>query len=170
MKHSLRTRGRALVVAVALAAGTAGCSVTSPFQTSEIQSLADGVSVEGFKDVHVDNVALVSGAKGGDAVITGAVANQTAKDLTITFKAGSGEAKTKLPAHSLVVLGDDADLTVSGLKEGAGQMAPIEVTIDDKTIPVSVPVLLPTGYYADYAPEGWTPEPEPEPSKSSEGH
>ena len=166
MKHSLRTRGRAIAVAVAVAVGTVGCSVTSPFQTSETQSIADGVSVQGFPDVDVENVALVAGAKGGDAVVTGSVANESEKDVTLTVKAGSSNAKVSIPALTLVTLGDE-DMTVSGLKEGAGQMAPIEVTVDGKTVPVSVPVLLPTGYYADYAPEGWTPEPEPEPSETS---
>lgn len=161
VKHNLRTRGRALALAVVLAASTAGCSVFSPFQTAETQSIGDGVAVEGLPDVQVENLALVTGDEGGDAVVTGTVENSGSDPVTFTIAVGDSEASTTVDPNSLVTLGDDADLTLSGLEEGAGTMVDVEVTAVDQTVPLLVPAVAPTGYYRPYAPEGWTPEPSP---------
>ena len=64
VKHTLRTRGRALALTVVLTVGTAGCSVFSPFQTAETQSIGDGVAIHGLPDVQVENLALVTGLWG----------------------------------------------------------------------------------------------------------
>ena len=170
VKQNLRTRGRALAVAVVLAAGTAGCSVNSPFQTAETQSIADGVAVTGIDGVDVDNIALVGGEEGGDATVTGAVENTTAEEITFTITAGSSKASTAIGPHTLVTL-EDEDLTLEGIKDGAGDMTSVEVSAGGMTIPVDVPVVAPRGYYEEYAPEGYTPPPTPsETEGESEGH
>lgn len=171
VKQNLRTRGRALAVAVVLAAGTAGCSVNSPFQTAETQSIADGVAVEGLDGVTVDNVALVGGAKGGAATVTGAVENTTGSKVTFTITAGSSKASTSVAPHSLVTLGDE-NLTLKKVKDGAGDMTSVEVEVDEQSVPVDVPVVAPTGYYEEYAPKGYTPPPSPSSAEGgeSEGH
>lgn len=160
--HNLRTRGRALALTVVLAASTAGCSVFSPFQTAETQAIADGVPVKGLPDdVQIENLALVSGQDGGNAVITGAVENSGTKPVTLTIAGGSGEASTTIAPHTLVTLGDEKNLSLKGLEEGAGAMVDVKVTTGDKTVPLQIPVVAPTGYYEKYAPEGWTPQPSP---------
>ena len=72
MKQTLLTRGRALTVAIVLAAGTAGCSANSPYQTAETQSIADGVAVD-LDGAQVRNLVLISNEKGGNATVTGTV-------------------------------------------------------------------------------------------------
>ncbi len=167
--QNLRTRGRALAVAVVLAAGTAGCSANSPFQTAETQSIADGVAVEGLDDVQVDNLALVGGEAGGDTTVTGAVENTSGDELTFTITAGSSTASAKVAAHTLVKL-EDENLTLEGVEDGAGDMTSVEVSTGGSTVPVDIPIVAPTGYYEDYAPEGYTPPPSPPAAEEDEGH
>ena len=171
MKQTLLTRGRALTVAIVLAAGTAGCSAASPYQTSETQSIADGVAVD-LDGVKVSNLALVSGEKGGDATVTGAVENTGSKELTFTVSAAGSKVSTKVPARTVVSLSEDKKLTLKSIKDTPGDMTSIEVSSGSDSSPVDVPLLLPNGYYKDYAPDGWTPSPSPSASESgeSEGH
>lgn len=173
VKHSLVTRGRATAVAIVLAAGTAGCSVNSPFQTAETQSIADGVTVEGVEGGDVDNLALVSGEEGGTATVTGAVENTGSQEITFTITAGQSKASTKVPPHEVVSLSEDKKLTLEDIKETPGDMTSVEVSLGGDTVPLDVPIVLPTGYYEDYAPDGWTPSPSEksgEKSSESEGH
>ncbi|NYF97937.1 hypothetical protein [Janibacter cremeus] len=154
MKHNLRTRGRALALTVVLAASTAGCSVYSPLQTTKTQSITDGVVVKGLPDhVQFENLALISSEDGGTAVVTGSVENAGTNPITVTIAGGSGKASTKVAPGTLLTLGDE-DLMLKGLKEGAGAMTDVEVTVGDKTVPLQAPVLPPTGYYKEYAPKG----------------
>ncbi|APH00379.1 hypothetical protein NYE39_12655 [Janibacter sp. FSL W8-0316] len=171
MKRHLLTRTPAVALAALLAAGTAGCSVNSPFQTSKTQSISDGVAVE-LDDVHVNNLALVSGEAGGDATVTGVVENTSSEDLTFTLSAGDAKVEAEVPAHRLVNLSDDDKLTLESLEAGPGDMTEVEISTGGSTTPVSVPVLDPAGYYEDYAPEGWTPTPTEthEESEESGGH
>ena len=171
VKHNLRTRGRALALTVVLTVGTAGCSVFSPFQTAETQSIGDGVAVPGLPDFQVENLALVTGVEGGDAVVTGTVENTGPDKVEFTISAGGSKASTTVDPNTVVTLGD-ADLTLSGLEEGAGDMVDVEVSAVDKTVPVLVPAVDPSGYYRPYAPKGWTPEPSPSSTagEESEGH
>ena len=166
VKQNLRTRGRAIAMAVARAAGTAGCTVNSPMQTVETQAIADGVPVEGLDAATVDNIALVGGKAGGAATVTGAVENSTAEEITFTITAGGSEASTTVPPNALVTL-EDEDLTLEEVEDGAGEMTSVEVDIDGQGVPVDVPIVAPTGYYEDYAPEGYTPLPSP--SKTGDG-
>lgn len=174
MKRNLLTRTPVVALAALLAAGTAGCSVNSPFQTAKTQSITDGVSVD-VEGAHVRNLALVSGEAGGDAVVTGAVENETGEDMTFTVTAGSSKVQAKVPAHQAVTLGgkDKAELTLKSVKAGPGEMTDVEISTGGSATPVSVPVLDPDGYYETDAPEGWTPTPSETPSESeseSEGH
>lgn len=168
VKQNLRTRGRALAVAVVLAAGTAGCSANSPFQTAETQSIADGVAVKGLDGATVDNLALVGGEAGGDTTVTGAVENTTGEELTFTITAGSSEATTTVGPHALVTL-EEENLTLEGVEDAAGDMTSVEVSTGGSSVPVDIPIVAPTGYYEDYAPEGYTPPPSPTKAEE-EGH
>ena len=115
------------ILAALLAAGTAGCSVNSPFQTSKTQSISDGVAVE-LDDVHVNNLALVSGEAGGDATVTGVVENTSSEDLTFTLSAGDAKVEAEVPANRLVNLSDDDKLTLEGLEAGPGDMTEVEIS------------------------------------------
>lgn len=169
VKQNLRTRGRAIALAVVLAAGTAGCSVNSPFQTSEPQSIADGVAVDGLDDATVDNLALVGGEAGGDTTVTGAVENTTGEEMTFTITAGRSKASTTVAANSLVKL-EDENLTLKAVEDGAGDMTSVEVSAGGSSVPLDIPIVAPTGYYEDYAPKGYTPPPSPPKPEEDEGH
>lgn len=167
VKQNLRSRGRALAVAVVVAAGTAGCSVNSPFQTAQTQSIADGVAVEGLDGATVDNIALVGGGDGVDATVTGAVENTSSEELTFTITAGNSEASTTVPPNTLVTLGDE-DLTLSGIEDAPGDMTDVEVSVNGTSVPVGVPIVAPQHHYEEYAPEGYTPPPSPSESEDGE--
>ncbi len=171
VKRNLVTRSRAVLVALALAAGTAGCSVNSPFQTAETMSLGDGVPVD-LESAQVRNLALVSGGQGGEATVTGTVENTSGKPLTFSLSVGDASVRTRIPAHQTVSLSEDKHLTLDKVDAGPGDMTDAEVSDGSETTPVSVPVLDPAGYYEDYAPEGWTPTPGPTKADDgeSEGH
>lgn len=171
MKRNLLTRTPVIALAAALAAGTAGCTVTSPFQTAETASLGDGVPVD-LDSAQVRNFALISGEKGGDATVIGAVENVSGKELTLTVALpGGGKAETKIPAHATVGLSDDGLMTLTKVPVPPGDMVTVEVSDGTESTPVLTPVLDPTGYYEDYAPKGWTPTPTPSASESTEeGH
>ncbi|MGO4132068.1 hypothetical protein [Janibacter hoylei] len=173
MKRNLVSRTPVIALAVALAAGTAGCSVNSPFQTAETMALADGVPVD-LDGAQVRNLALVSGEKGGDATVIGAVENTSGEELTFTVAVNGGsKASTKVPAHATVNLSSEDKVTLSKVAAAPGDMIDVEVSDGGAATPVSIPVLDPTGYYEDYAPEGWTPTPTPSATEEhgeSEGH
>lgn len=166
MKRTLVTRSRAVALALVLAAGTAGCSANSPFQTAQTQSLADGVAVD-LESAHVRNLALVSGEKGGDATVTGAVENLTNKELTITVSVQGSKVSAKVPARGVVNLSEDTKLTLKQVDAAPGDMTDVEISDGKDSTPLGVPVLDPTGYYEDYAPDGWTPTPTPSESGQS---
>ncbi|WP_435202138.1 hypothetical protein [Janibacter sp. GS2] len=167
MKQTLRTRGQALAVAVVLAAGAAGCSVNSPFQTAKTQSIADGVAVNGLDGAEVNNIALVGGEAGGEATVTGAVENTTNQKITFTISAGGSKASTTVPPNTLITLGEK-NLTLKKVKDGAGDMTGVEVGIGDQSVPVDVPVVAPTGYYEEFAPKGYTAPPTPSAPEAEE--
>ena len=157
MKRSLVTRTPVLALVAALAVGTAGCTVNSPIQTAETKVLADGVPAD-IGPAQVRNLALVSGEKGGDATVVGAVENTSDKELTLTVAvSGGGKASAKVPAHATVSLSEDDKVTLKKVDAAPGDMVDVELSDGSDTTPVSVPVLDPTGYYEDFAPEGWTP-------------
>lgn len=172
VKRTLVTRTPVLALIAALAAGTAGCTVNSPMQTAETKVLADGVPAN-LDHAQVRNLALVSGEKGGDATVTGAVENTSGKELTFTVTVtGGAKASAKIPAHATVSLSEDKKVTLKKIDVAPGDMLDVELSDGSETTPVSVPVLDPTGYYEDFAPEGWTPTPTPSESEGgeSEGH
>lgn len=168
VKRTLLTRTPVIALAMALAAGTAGCTVNSPFQTAETMSLADGVPVD-VESAQVRNLALISGEAGSDATVIGAVENVSGEELTLTVAIpGGSKAEAKVPAHATVHLSDDDKVTLTKVEAAPGDMIDVEVSDGTDSTPVSIPVLDPTGYYEDYAPEGWTPTPTPSESHDSE--
>ncbi|UUZ45138.1 hypothetical protein LP422_02240 [Janibacter limosus] len=171
MKRNLLTRTPVIALAAAPAAGTAGCTVTSPFQTAETASLGDGVPVD-LDSAQVRNFAPVSGEKGGDATVIGAVENVSGKELTLTVAIpGGSKAETKVPANATVSLSEDTKVTLTKVDVPPGDMITLEVSDGTESTPVLTPVLDPTGYYEDFAPKGWTPTPTPSASEGEgEGH
>ena len=171
VKRNLLTRTPVIALALALAAGTAGCSVNSPFQTSETMSLADGVPAD-LDNAQVRNLALVSGEEGGDATVTGTVENTTGEELTFTVAVpGGSKVEAQVPANAVVVLSEEETLTLTEVDAAPGDMIELDVSDGGATTPVNTPVLDPAGYYEDYAPEGWTPTPTPSAEhEEEEGH
>ncbi len=157
MKRNLLHRGRTVVLAIAVAAGTAGCTVNSPFQTADTQQITDGVPLD-LQKAELRNLVLISDLDGGEATITGTVDNLTDKEITLEVTAGSDTVKQKVPPHELFRFSEDKPVTVKGLEAGAGDMTSIKVsTGGSDSSPVDVPVLPAEGYYKKYAPSDYTP-------------
>lgn len=162
MKRNLISRGGGVALALALLTGTVGCSVNSPVQTAETMAPADGVNVD-MGDLRLRNLALVGGGTDGAATVTGAVDNASGQDVTLTFQTEEGtKAEAELPAGEVTNLssGEGEAVTLDKLEAKPGDM--VEIVLDsgnDDMQTVTVPVLDPTGYYEDSAPEGWTPTP-----------
>lgn len=159
---SLRARKVTAVLAAAVSVGAASaCSATSPAETMHTMDPSDGVPVD-LGPVQVRNLALVSAGAGKAATVTGVVENSSSEDATVTMAAAGGkEVEASVPARSLVVLSEDGDpITFDALEQGPGEVLPMSVAVDGSdSTPANVPVLAPTGYYEEYAPEGWTPTP-----------
>ncbi len=167
MKRTLLTRGRAIVLAIAVAAGTAGCTVNSPFQTAETMQISDGVPLD-LEQVELRNLVLVSDTKGGEATVVGTVDNLTNKPVTLTITAGSSNVKEKIAPNGVHRLSEKKPLTVKGLKAGAGKMTTVQISAGaGDASPVEVPVLPAEGYYEEYKPSEYTPAPTP--TKTTEG-
>ncbi|WP_068251294.1 hypothetical protein [Janibacter corallicola] len=170
MKRNLLHRGRAVVLAIAVAAGTAGCTVNSPFQTAETQQITDGVPLD-LQQAELRNLVLVSDLDGGQATLTGTVDNLTEKEITLEVTAGSDTVKQKVPPHELFRFSEDKPVTIKGLKAGAGDITSIRISAGGSdSSPVDVPVLPAEGYYKKYAPSDYTPVHNPQHTSDEKSH
>lgn len=153
------TPANPLLVAAALAGVVvlSGCQVASPIQTNVPYQPADGVAVD-LGDVQIRDLVVVSGAKGEVGTLSGMVVNQGASRVTITFATGAGGSSTSAVAPA------DSQTRLSGVQGGEPVSFPaiaaapggiLKVTVSTPASgasEVSVPVLLPDGYYATITP------------------
>ncbi len=150
-------RTRILMSAAAIAAGSsllAGCQLLSPRQTDEMYDAGDGVSTN-VGAIELRNLVIVSEKEGAPGVVSGAVGNPTAEAVTLSFT-GSGEGgapvQVSIPAHSTLNLSSGTSKVVMPvIAERPGAMTLSTVSSAQAgNSPVSVPVLEPVGYYADF--------------------
>ena len=141
----------ALTIAASLALA-GGCARMSPVQTDVPYQAGDGVNLTMNKDFDVRGLLVVGGEK-ADAPgrLVGQFVNNTSETVTVTFGTESGgtvEAKAKPGSTDL----SSQSLTLESVPGKAGDL--IDVTIDAKgsNDVVQVPVHLPDGAYASFAP------------------
>ena len=135
-----------------------GCQVASPIQTNVPYQPADGVAVD-LGDVQIRDLVVVTDAKGGVGTLSGLVVNRGTAPVTVTFAAGPGaETRTRaiIPAGSPTQLSGVegvTPVTIPSIPAAPGDMVSVVVSTPDAGAPVvSVPVLLPTGYYSSITP------------------
>ena len=148
------------VLAAAALAGVltlSGCQAMSPIQTDVPYQPGDGVAVD-LGDVQIRDLLVISSAKGSVGMLSGTVLNKSTEPVTVTFTAGAdgGSAQAQIPAGEHTRLsGVEGATSVSLPAISAAPGAIIKVTISTPAggaPEVSVPVLLPEGYYATITP------------------
>jgi hypothetical protein len=152
-------RGAPVLAAAALAAVLAlsGCQAASPIQTNIPYQPGDGVSVD-LGDVQVRGLLVVAGAKGEVGTLSGMVLNKGTKPVKVTFAvaADAGATTAEIPAGEQTRLSGvegTAPLTLPGIPAAPGDVMKVTVSTPAGGAPeISVPVLLPTGYYSTITP------------------
>jgi hypothetical protein len=156
----LKSAAAAPLLALTALAGAltlSGCQVMSPIQTSVTYQPSDGVAVD-LGDVQIRDLVVVSSAKGEVGTLSGMVVNNGARPVTITFAAGAtgGSVSAVAPAGAQTRLSGVAGtepITLPSIPAAPGGSVKVTVsTPADGGSEVSVPVLLPDGYYATITP------------------
>lgn len=146
-----------LVAAATLAGAVlalSGCQAFSPIQTDVAYEPADGVAVD-LGDVQIRDLLIVTAAKGEIGTLSGLVLNKGDAPVTVSFATGPGVDSV---AQALVPAGGQTRLsgvegatpvTLPSITAAPGDIIKVVVSTPAAGAPaVSVPVLLPTGYYA----------------------
>lgn len=146
-----------IATAIAGALTLSGCQVMSPIQTNGSYQPADGVAVD-LGDVQIRDLVVISSAKGEVGTLSGMVVNNGTGPVTITFAAGAtgGSVSAVAPAGAQTRLSGVAGtqpITLPSIPAAPGGVVKVTVsTPADGGSEVSVPVLLPDGYYATITP------------------
>ena len=148
------------VLAAAALAGVfalSGCQVMSPVQTNVPYQPADGVAVD-LGDVHIRDLVVVAASKGEVGTLSALVVNNGTKPVTVTFAAGAnGDSATAvIPAAAQTRLSGvpgTTPVTLRDIPTAPGGIILLTVSTPSGGAPqVSVPVLLPDGYYSTIPP------------------
>lgn len=182
VRPSLHLRLPATVAVALVGAGLAGCSATNPITTQQPYAASDGVRL-GLGDLHAENLMVLTSGEGEAAGLQGAVGNDGADDLTVTFALEDGTeiGSVEIGAGDSVLLGGtdgeglvftspDApgattDVTVS-TATGGSETIPVPVldgTLPEYAdlLPTAAPTTTPT------APTGVDPTVEPTPTPTA---
>ncbi len=167
-RTSVLTAGLAVAGALALS----GCQLTSPQQTMMPYQPADGVNVT-LGSVTVDDLVIVSSAKGQQGVLSGQIANSGGQPATVTISAPGAPAVTKrVEAGSMVRLSGEsgsspATLPSVSVEPGSLMNLTIGTSAAGSNV-VGVPVLVPSLYYSTLTPAGsGSPSPSATPTQTS---
>ena len=149
-----------MLAAVTLAGAVlalSGCQ-TSPIQTDVPYQPADGVAVD-LGDVQIRNLLVITASRGGIGTLSGLVVNKSKEAVTVTFTASpgvDGVARAFIPAGGQTRLSGvqgATPVTLPSIAAAPGDLLKVVVSTPAAGAPeVSVPVLLPTGYYASLTP------------------
>lgn len=148
----------ALVRAAATVAGAvlalSGCQAFSPIQTDVAYQPADGVAVD-LGDVQIRDLLVVTAARGEIGTLSGVVVNKGDAPVTVSFATGPGVdevARAVVPAGGqsrLSGVEGEKPVTLLSVPAAPGDIIKMVVSTPAAGAPVvSVPVLLPTGYYS----------------------
>ncbi len=128
------------------------CSFFSPVQTAEPYNPGDGVPAQ-LGAVAARNLVVVSDKAGGSGKLTGAVLNTGDASVQVSFLTREGADAKATPTGSISLGGRELK-TITGVSfdkipSAPGTMTEIYLVTPDGQQMVSVPVLPPTGVYAD---------------------
>lgn len=146
-------RIRIVVPAVALAALTAlgACSTQSPTQTTVPYIQADGVPAN-LGAVEARDLLVLSQSKGAMGVLSGSVINTGTETVTVTFLTRA-DSEAGSASGASIELGPRQQERIDGVQFAAiadppGAMTDLVMKTGAGQKYVSVPVLLPDGYYS----------------------
>lgn len=149
----------AATLALGLAAGLSACSTTSPAVISTPYQAADGASatIPGSA-IKLNNFLVVSSAKGAPGQVVGAVVNQGNEPVVVTMQTDLGatsqfsQTQIKVRAHSITQVGPSGtEVTLPDTPVEPGALMQISANYQPKGgVSLTVPVVLPSGYYAGY--------------------
>lgn len=147
-------RTAAAIVAVAVAAGLAGCSTTNTITTQLSYNPSDGVGAE-VGDVRAGNVLILTAEQGATGTVLGYLVNDGTGDVQVRLAVdGQQVLEDALPAGATILLGPDhTDVVVDRVPVAPGDLVPVTLSSDAGSVTVSVPVLDATlPQYADVVP------------------
>ncbi len=141
------------VVAVSLALGTAGCSVTNPITTLNDYAASDGTLAE-VGELRAINLLVLASAEGAEGTALGGVSNTGAEavEVTLAFPEGSASTSFDLAPGETVTLGPDQEehFEIDSVPVPPGTYVELSIgTGRDGTTTVQVPVL--DGTLPEYA-------------------
>lgn len=138
-------RGAAAALSLAVVAGLAACS---PITTHRPYAASDGIRVDVASGVTVENLLVLTSAKGAPGSVQAGLVNATAADVTIAIDT----LRFDVPAGSTVILGGESGetATITAVDAAPGAVLRVAVGTPDDATQVPVPVL--DGSHADYAP------------------
>ena len=170
------TPGAAALAAAAFAGAVlalSGCQAFSPTQTDVAYQPADGVAVD-LGDVQIRDLLVVTAAKGEIGTLSGLVINSGNAPVAVTFTTGPGVdglARAFVPAQGQTRLSGLEGATpvfLPSVAAAPGDVIKVIVSTPAAGAPeVSVPVLLPTGYYAGLNPTAFPVPSVPAPSQTT---
>ncbi|MGW6130081.1 hypothetical protein ACWFNE_08660 [Cellulomonas sp. NPDC055163] len=181
VRPSLHLRLSATVAVALVGAGLAGCSATNPITTQRPYAASDGVRAT-LGDLTAENLLVLTSGAGEPASLQGAVSNDGAEALEVTFaledgtevgtvEVGPGDGVLlggtdgeQLLFTSVDVPGATTDVTITTATGGSETIA---VPVLDGTLPEyadHVPTALPTPTTSPSAPTGVDPTLEPTPT------
>jgi hypothetical protein len=139
-----------------------GCQAASPIQTNVPYEPGDGVAVD-LGDVLVRDLLVVADGKGEVGTLSGMVLNTGTEPVTVTFAVGaagavggSATATAEVPAGEQTRLSGvegTPPVTLPGIPAAPGGVMTLIISTPAGGAPeISVPVLLPNGYYSTITP------------------
>ncbi len=145
---------RATALAGAVLVAVSGCAVLSPVQTDANYQPADGPRLD-TGDLELRNLVVIAAEKGGDGILIGQAVNDSPQAVQVSFSVGGDTpANRTVPATSGAALSTPGSTVVLTAVPGApGDVVDLTVTTPASgPSVVTVPILAPTGYYAQFAP------------------
>ncbi|MDQ0424739.1 MULTISPECIES: hypothetical protein [Cellulomonas] len=144
-----RTARTAAGLAAAAVLALSGCSATNPIATIADYQPSDGVATT-VGDVRVLNMIVVAQAEGQPGTLTGALANGSSQDETVTLTIAGEEVRVPVAASTTVLLGapdappryETADVEVAAVDAAPGGLTTVTVaTASSGSVQLQVPVL-----------------------------
>lgn len=153
-----------------LTVALAGCSTTSPATITTPYAAADGTSatIPG-SGIKLNNFVVVSPGKGQPGQLIGAVVNGTDRPVTVTMQAELGatsqfsQTRISVRAHDITQVGPSGTpITITDTPAAPGALMKISANYRSAgSVSLTVPVVLPSGYYAGYTVAPTTEAPSP---------
>lgn len=149
------------VVGAALAAFVmSACSTMSPIQTSASYNPGDGVPAS-IGQVSARNLLVVADQKGGPGTLSGSLLNGGDSPVDVTFQTRQASESGGAPSAPVTLAEREqaqiTEITFPSIDAAPGELTGIYLITSAGKVLVSVPVLVPEGFYEDLRPAESTP-------------